>query len=295
MKDTNRINEMLNYDFTHFDTKEDDVVINQVNYPNDSLADYLMLFRTGMNQGVYQHHHKNIEMLFILENAIDVYIDQIKIKGEPGDIIIINSNQVHSTATPYGGFLYFCIILSERWEQDLDFSFAGTFFQSCFRDEEIAAIRKRIMEELEQKEDYYADRIKAYLTLLTTRLLKHHRADAEYLRMVQEKAQISPMKKAIEYIQANYNKKFTLDDLARHIGFSKPYLVHTFKKATGYTVWGYLNKTRCKNAGTMLVKSDRPVAEIAALCGFESQAYFGKIFKEITKMSPLAYRKSHQQ
>ncbi len=295
MKDTNRITEMLNYNFTHFDTAGDTVIINEVNYPNDSLTDFLMLFRTGMNRGVYQHHHKNIEMLFILENAIDIYVDQIKIKGEPGDIIVINSNQVHSTATSYGGFLYFCIILSEQWEQELDFSFAETFFQSCFRDEEISAIRRRIMDELDRKEAYYADRIKAYLTLLTTCLLKNHRADAEYIKMVQEKAQVSPMKKAIEYIQTNYNKKFSLDDLAHHIGFSKPYLVHTFKKATGYTVWGYLNKTRCKNAGTMLVKSDRPVGEIASLCGFESHAYFGKIFKEITGLSPLAYRKSHQQ
>ena len=59
MKDTNRITEMLNYNFTHFDTAGDTVIINEVNYPNDSLTDFLMLFRTGMNRGVYQHHHKN--------------------------------------------------------------------------------------------------------------------------------------------------------------------------------------------------------------------------------------------
>lgn len=74
---------------------------------------------------------------------------------------------------------------------------------------------------------------------------------------------------------------------------SKSYLSRQFKRQTGMTVIGYVNRLRVEAAKRLLTGSELRVDEIAYQVGFESPKYFYRVFKAAAGASPAAFRKSY--
>jgi YesN/AraC family two-component response regulator len=98
-----------------------------------------------------------------------------------------------------------------------------------------------------------------------------------------------------KYINSNFKETITLNELSKVFHVSPFYLSRTFKEVTGFTFIEYLNSIRIKEAQRLLVKSSLSVTEIGESTGFESSTHFGRVFKNITKTSPLQYRKLHSK
>lgn len=97
--------------------------------------------------------------------------------------------------------------------------------------------------------------------------------------------------KAVVYIKNNYNKKITLDDVARHVHLSKSYLCKVFKAATSYNVSSYINIVKVEKIKELLMIEKYSLMDIVNEVGFDDQSYFTKVFKKYTGMSPSRYRK----
>ena len=98
------------------------------------------------------------------------------------------------------------------------------------------------------------------------------------------------VKQASAFIQQNYTRSFSLDELSKKIGVSKSYLSRIFKTDTGISLWDYLNRYRIQKAKELLLLTDESITSIAADVGFEDVGYFGRVFREITGCSPRAFR-----
>ena len=97
--------------------------------------------------------------------------------------------------------------------------------------------------------------------------------------------------KAVCYMQDNYMKQVSLEDIAEAAGLSREYLCQLFKKQTGFTVLDYLMQIRMAAAkGELMVQRNSTLEEIAHLCGFESASYFCAVFKREEKMTPGQFR-----
>lgn len=99
----------------------------------------------------------------------------------------------------------------------------------------------------------------------------------------------------LDYINHNYAKQITLTELSSKFFLSEFHLCRSFKKVTGRTVVEYINYYRLEKAKLMLTQSDKPVYEIAKMCGFTSAAHFNHIFKEYETSPPSKYRKMRKQ
>jgi AraC-like DNA-binding protein/ligand-binding sensor protein len=97
-----------------------------------------------------------------------------------------------------------------------------------------------------------------------------------------------------EYIDRGYAKKITLDEVAGSIYISPSYLSKLIKAKTGYNFRHLVNMARIAEAARLLGQSDKSLAEIAFLTGFEDHSYFTKVFKRHTGMNPSDYRTEHQ-
>ena len=95
---------------------------------------------------------------------------------------------------------------------------------------------------------------------------------------------------ALTYINVNYNKKITLDELAGVSGYSKSRFSHVFAECTGTTPVKYQNDVRLKMSREMLVSTAQSIGEIALNCGFEDQLYFSRLFKKNFGITPTEYR-----
>lgn len=96
--------------------------------------------------------------------------------------------------------------------------------------------------------------------------------------------------KAVNYINNNFTKKITLDDVAGAVYLSPAYFSKVFKEQTGSSFTRYLNRLRIEESKTLLRNSNIPLVDIAGMVGYEDQSYFSKVFKKVTGSTPGKYR-----
>ena len=95
----------------------------------------------------------------------------------------------------------------------------------------------------------------------------------------------------IEYVDANYTEKITLDELAFLFHTNRSTLCKEFRIATGKTLIAYTNDKKVNEAKRKLA-GKKTITQISDDLRFDSVPYFCKFFKKYTGVTPLAYRKA---
>ncbi|WP_312654101.1 helix-turn-helix domain-containing protein [Aminipila sp.] len=99
-----------------------------------------------------------------------------------------------------------------------------------------------------------------------------------------------PIRQVIEYIEAHYTEKITLDKLAKHTNLSPAYLSNMIKKETGFNLMDNINKIRVEQSKKLLLNTNLSILEIALRVGFSYQNHFATIFKKFTGVVPSDFR-----
>ena len=97
--------------------------------------------------------------------------------------------------------------------------------------------------------------------------------------------------KAINFIKQNLDKKITLQDTARHVGFSYTHFSKVFKDEMGVPFNVYLNKFRVERSKALLLSDRLSIQEVCDAVGYTDQSYFVKVFKKYAGVTPGNYRK----
>lgn len=98
------------------------------------------------------------------------------------------------------------------------------------------------------------------------------------------------IRKALQYIAANYSRNMTLQMVADHVGLSPSYFSALFSGTLGVSFKDYLNAVRVEGSKPLLLSTEYSLADIAVAMGFPDQSYFCKVFKKSTGISPGKYR-----
>jgi len=98
--------------------------------------------------------------------------------------------------------------------------------------------------------------------------------------------------RSLNYINNNYMKKITLEEVASYSYLSPTYFSRIFKEEMKCTFNAYVNKVRIEMSKKLLSDDQLSLAEISELVGYEDQSYFSKVFKKMTGVSPGKYRES---
>lgn len=99
----------------------------------------------------------------------------------------------------------------------------------------------------------------------------------------------------LSYMNINYNKQITVDELAKLSGYSKSRFSHRFSELVGTTPIKYLNDIRLKISCQMLISTDMSVTDISISCGFYDSLYFSRVFRKKYGISPSEYRKTNMK
>lgn len=102
------------------------------------------------------------------------------------------------------------------------------------------------------------------------------------------------IKKVYEYIQENFNKKITLNEISNIVSMSPVSFNRFIKKRTGKTFVDYINDTRISYAARWLIETDLSIGEISFKCGFNNIANFNRIFKKSKNSTPSEFRKKFE-
>lgn len=96
-------------------------------------------------------------------------------------------------------------------------------------------------------------------------------------------------KKAMNYINQNFRKPISLNDLAKELNVSPFYVSKLIKSAFGKNFTDVVGEVRIEESKRLLKEQQR-VKKVAFDVGFQSQSYFAKMFRKMVGMTPKEYQ-----
>lgn len=102
----------------------------------------------------------------------------------------------------------------------------------------------------------------------------------------------SLIKETLKYIDKNYNRNITLEDVAKYIHLNPQYLSRYFKKTMNMNFIDYISKLRINSSKKLLAETDLSINSIALKVGYMDSSYFCKVFKKIEGISPHKFREN---
>lgn len=247
-------------------------------------------FEEATQIGLLPHWHEHIELLYFTSGECDFFCDGKMSHVKAGDLIVVNSTEIHTFTSTKGTTGYICMITYPSFFEDV--SFSDVIIKNHISGD--SYIRDCIMNIREEKKSDSAGSdmmIKSHNYRLFAYLVRNYALDEPQRRTnASDSARLKRLDIVFQYIAKNYNDKINTSSLAKMCYLSEGYFCRFFKKATGRTVADYITEFRINKASIMLVNTDSTISDIALNTGFDDANYFSRVFKKTTGMSPSRYR-----
>ena len=234
------------------------------------------------------HWHENIEILYFTGGECTVVNGSEELKVTKGDIVIINSEDIHGIRFYNGYAQYILAHLDHTFCKEMGFNTNDTRFKKKITDTQISHILEKAIAEQNEKLSFYEQSIKIMLLSVLLILFRKHVAPNPENDKTTNKIKLT--KKIIKYINKHYDEQINIESIENYCRYSRYYISRAFKETTGLTIMAFVNDVRIEKAKILLTNSDLNMANIALNCGFVSQSYFGKVFKKSVGISPLDYK-----
>ncbi len=259
---------------------------------------------TDKGRAFLTHWHEHFEFLYITKGEGIIECQRNKIEVKPGDVVVINSGELHSGCNTSSLLEYYCIIIDPAILQS---SLSGIcevkyitpitqnliMFQNKISDNsQISSCIANIIKENENKTVGYELSIKSLiyqaLTILLRSYVKCTFSSRDYEK---SKRELERLRLVLDYIEVHYREKIQLETLARMLNISSYHFCHLFKKLTNFTVTDYINCLRIEKAAELMNTNNMNITEIALEVGFNDINYFSRVFRKYKSMSPSDYKK----
>ncbi|MNJ61581.1 Arabinose operon regulatory protein [compost metagenome] len=94
-----------------------------------------------------------------------------------------------------------------------------------------------------------------------------------------------------QYIQQNFSRDLSLEEVADYLSLHPNYLCHLLKQKTGMTFVRYLRLIRIERAKAILTHNPIiPLDQVSRKVGYENPRHFYKVFKQCVGQTPGSYR-----
>jgi transcriptional regulator GlxA family with amidase domain len=103
------------------------------------------------------------------------------------------------------------------------------------------------------------------------------------------------IKKAQEFIEANYQERIKVDELAGRFALGSKTFERRFKKATDNSVIEYVQRVKIEAAKRGFESSRKNINEVMYEVGYTDTKAFRGIFKRITGLTPVEYRNRYNK
>ena len=99
---------------------------------------------------------------------------------------------------------------------------------------------------------------------------------------------------AVVYIQQNYQRQLTVDEVAGFCKLNRNYFSRRFKEVVGYSPQEFIIRTRLTSAAELLRSTGLPIKTVADRCGYPNQLHFSQAFHKCYGLPPREWRKQNK-
>ena len=243
----------------------------------------------GIMQKFPNHFHDYYVIGFIESGERCLSCKNRKYTVEPGDLLLFNPHDNHTCEQIDGRTLdYRCINVHPETMSKAAFEITGKdylpYFSPAviFHSELASLLRELHMIIMEEEKDFRKEEI---FFFLLEQLIKEFSEKGIEQSGPEENRET---KIICNYLEKNYMKNITLDELSGLTGLSKYYLLRSFTKQKGISPYRYLETIRIDRAKKLLEQGVLPI-EAALQTGFADQSHFSNFFKKFIGLTPKQY------
>ncbi len=252
------------------------------------------------------HWHDEMEIVYVENGEYEEYIDLEKYHVKQGDIILVDPCLLHSfrtidnKRTSFRSIIFNFSMLTSNNTDACSIKYFTPFLDNLFINpvvispdtphyETLKKTVKNLIELYDNKTECYELKIKSCLFELFYILFSHFLLPESHESAMKDNTTRN-IKTILDYIDTNYMKPITIDELAATVDLSKHYFMRFFKKYMGMTCIEYINDYRLNIATNLLLTTSMQITEVAARIGISNLSYFNRIFKKKYHMTPKEYR-----
>ena len=243
----------------------------------------------GIMQKFPNHFHDYYVIGFIESGERCLSCKNRKYTVEPGDLLLFNPRDNHTCEQIDGRTLdYRCINVHPETMSKAAFEITGKdylpYFSPAviFHSELASLLRELHMIIMEEEKDFRKEEI--FFFLLEQLIEEFSEKGIEQSGPEENRE----TKIICNYLEKNYMKNITLDELSGLTGLSKYYLLRSFTKQKGISPYRYLETIRIDRAKKLLEQGVLPI-EAALQTGFADQSHFSNFFKKFIGLTPKQY------
>lgn len=259
----------------------------------------------NLDRIIPKHWHPNIELIYCVKGQLNVWIGSTFYSMKANDLLVINSNVIHSTQSPQKNQVIVLQIaypfLEEAtkgyYKEFYDFKVNTLVNNPDTYHNHFTRIRKLLLSMLKHgQEEYIESNLKVMSSLyeLMYILIKYFKIETKHKTSVSTSKYIERMSSIIEYLKEHYKYDVSLSETARKFNFSPPYFSRFFKKYMGITFSEYVTSLRMEEAYKLLMETDQKITEIAMSTGFANVKSFSTQFDKTYHSTPHQHRKKYK-
>lgn len=242
------------------------------------------------------HYHEFCKLLLLVSGQGSYYIDGQHYLLHSGDIVMVGSHCIHKPemedSAPYERIIIyvspeFLKALSTP-ECDLNFLFSGSVSHVLRPQEnqrkQLFALASQLERDLQQKEFGREQLSSASLIrLLVTigRGFQQRGASMPSPLMPESRRNYEIMR----YLDEHLAEDIDIDALAERFFVSKFYMMRSFRRETGFTIYGYLTQKRLIQA-RLYMEAGLSATESCYRCGFRSYSSFTRAYRQYCGTTP---------
>lgn len=244
------------------------------------------------------HCHSAVEVIVPVKGEVIYTVADSTYRVQSNEVLIVPPNWVHGLIMHEGSARYLLLFEPDNLFGMRDMQLVEGMLKSPIyltgQSESQEAIRSLLMQVVncyERREFLWNSLCYSYLLQMYVRLGQFNMT--RELRLHDAKSQrIDPeiVDSARLYIDQNYMRDITLNDVSAFTGFSRCYFSRIFKQQLGQSFSEYLRNKRITMAEELLIHSRQPIQEIAMSAGFGSVATFNRVFRDSKNCTPSRYR-----
>lgn len=236
-----------------------------------------------------RHFHEHYSIQIIHEGTNIGFTERKEYQVQRHGLLIINPGEIHGGTTPKESTLHYTTFRIDPSVVDAimvqnHITRSGTVFFDTLPIY-CQHLSRLVLEILGALHTQNPDPTEEIFTSLIVQLITTHSNHNKVCNGAEEHPAI---RRAQEYIHANYNQSFTLMDLAKEAFISPYHLIRQFKKVRGVTPFQYLRNLRVEKAKKLMRQYS--ISEAANSVGFCDHSHFLKSFKHIEGLAPSCYR-----
>lgn len=243
------------------------------------------------------HYHDFFKVLIFISGNVNYHIEGKSYSLKDYDIVLINPSEIHRPVIhDYAPYERIIIYLSQDFfnsykEKGFDLSY-------CFKrvketNSNIISFNKKsnkLYNEISNLRDSFnnndsLNELYKKVIFIKFMILLNNYLNNNTMAISTESTSNKKILEVLSYINNNLSSNINIDNISSKFYINKSYLMHLFKKETGYTIIQYITEKRLFRARNLILNG-YSLTDACFNCGFKNYSTFFRSFKNKFKVSP---------